>query len=91
MESLEQQLQLLQHQLIELQINFTHQEKNIRELDSVIQEQYKEIDLLKQQQLSLIKQLEGLRSQSSPSLQSQYEKTTTLLTKRNYCWKRYKA
>ena len=73
MDNIAQQIEDLQQQLIEMQIHFTHQERTIQALDSVIQEQYKEIELLKQQQKTLKDQLEGLQNSGLPSL-TQYEK-----------------
>ena len=72
MANLEQQVQTLQKQIIDLQIQFTYQEQTIRALDEVIQEQYKEIDTLKQQQAKLIKLLEVMNTTSGNT--TQYEK-----------------
>jgi len=71
MSPLETKVQQLQQDLIELQIQFTHQTQTIRQLDEVIQEQYKEIDVLKQQNKSILKLLEAFQSSSLPA---SYEK-----------------
>lgn len=62
MSPLETKVQQLQQDLIELQIQFTHQHQTIRQLDEVIQEQYKEIDALKEQNQSILKLLESVQS-----------------------------
>ena len=62
MSPLETKIQQLQQDLIELQIQFTHQNQTIRQLDEVIQEQYKEIDALKEQNQSILKLLESVQS-----------------------------
>jgi uncharacterized coiled-coil protein SlyX len=72
MDSIEKTLKEMQQQIYDLQIQFTYQESTIRALDEVIQDQYKEIDVLKQQQRQLMGQIENLKTPSSPT--TQYEK-----------------
>lgn len=61
MDSNKQTIERMQNDIIELQIIYTHQENLIAKLDEVIREQFKQIELLQQQQKQLISQIEGLQ------------------------------
>ena len=61
MEDDKKNIEKMQEDIIELQIIYTHQENLIAKLDEVIQEQFKQIEILQQQQKQLIGQLEGLQ------------------------------
>ena len=71
MDEITQTIQKLQEEIIELQIVYTHQDKLITTLDGVIQDQFKQIEILKQQHKQLINQLEGLQQENNKNT---YEK-----------------
>ena len=66
-----QTIEKMQNDIIELQIIYTHQENLITKLDEVIQEQFKQIEILQQKQKELISQLQGLQPNKD---QPTYEK-----------------
>jgi uncharacterized coiled-coil protein SlyX len=65
MDDVKQTIQKLQEEIVELQIIYTHQNNLITTLDEVIQEQFKQIEMLKQRQQQLINQLEGLHQEKN--------------------------